>query len=147
MYKSISCELLADAAVLPGLPNEPFSRFTPNAAQSRSDRICAGSSLVLILRVVLRSLRAARTDFPPSMSGLGSVICFRSCVALGVSWVKPAVVLASTVKAGRAFTNVLRFIEFSRLVGVVISAHVASHGFHLGNHKAHRVKHQIRCLV
>src|ERR1039457_5475492 len=98
MYKSISCELLADAAVLPGLPNEPSSRFTPKAAQSRFDRICAGSSLVLILRVVLRSLRAARTDLPPSISGLGSAIGFKSWVALGVAWAKPAVVLANTVK-------------------------------------------------
>src|ERR1039458_7139555 len=85
-YRSISCELLADAAVLPGLPNEPVSRFTPKAAQSRFERTCVGSSLALILRVVFRSLRAARTDLPPSLSGLGSVIGFRSCVALGVSW-------------------------------------------------------------
>src|ERR1035437_1925971 len=83
MYRSISCELLADAAVLPGLPNEPFSRFTPKAAQSRFDRTWAGSSVALILRVVVRSLRAARTDLPPSISGLGSVIGFQVLGGLG----------------------------------------------------------------
>src|ERR1035441_10491872 len=109
-YRSISCELLADAAVRPALPNEPCSRFTPKAAHSRFERTCAGSSLALILRLVFRSLRAAITDLPPSISDLGSVIVFRHCVASGVAWAKPAVVLANTVKTGRVFTNVLRFI-------------------------------------
>jgi hypothetical protein len=60
------------------------------------------------------------TDLPPSISGLGSVIGFKPWVGEGVSWEKPAVVLANTVMAGRAFTNVLRFIESSyglRLIG------------------------------
>src|ERR1035441_3326782 len=112
-YRSISCELLADAAVLPGLPNEPISRFTPKAAQSKFDRTWAGSSWALILRVVFRSLRAASTDLPPSVSGFGSVMGFRSRVLSGLPWAKPEVVLANTVKAGRVFTNVLRFIECS----------------------------------
>jgi hypothetical protein len=38
------------------------------------------------------------------------VIGFKSWVGLGVSWAKVAVVLANTVKAGRVFTNVLRFM-------------------------------------
>jgi hypothetical protein len=31
-YKSISCELLADGAVLPEFLDDVFSRFTPKAA-------------------------------------------------------------------------------------------------------------------
>jgi hypothetical protein len=44
------------------------------------------------------------------------MIGLRPGVALIVSCARLALVPANTVKAGRVFTNVLRFMEFSRLV-------------------------------
>ena len=60
----------------PALPNEPFSRFTPKAVQSRLDKICGGGSLALMLRVVFLSFSAASTDLPSAIPRFGRVIGF-----------------------------------------------------------------------
>ena len=100
-------------AVLPGFPNDAFSRFTPNAAQRRLDSTCGGSCLALMLRLVFLSHRAASTDLPPSACGFKSVIGCRSLAKLDA-------VPASTVNAGTVFRNVLRFILFSNQVSLLI---------------------------
>lgn len=71
-YRSISWELLADAAVLPQIPKGPMLRFTPQAAHSRFDSTCGGSGVALISRWVLRRCSAANTEAPPSCAGRAS---------------------------------------------------------------------------
>jgi len=71
---SISWELLADAAVLPGIPKGPFRRFTPHAAHRRLERVCKGSFLPLISRMVLLSFNALVSDPRGCRAGLGSLI-------------------------------------------------------------------------
>src|SRR5512139_3363201 len=70
-----------------------------------------------MLRVVLLSLSAARTDLPPSVSGFGSVTGLSGTSGLGTSCPGLAAVLTNTVNAGRVFTKVLRFVEFSCVRG------------------------------
>src|SRR4030042_6195053 len=109
-YRSISCELLADGAVLPGLSKTPLSRFTPNAAQRRFESTCTGSFSGLIFRMVFLSARDASTDFPPSFSGRGrSMGASPSACPLFVRFL-PDTTPASKVAAGSVFTNVLRFM-------------------------------------
>ena len=118
----LAVSVLAEAAVLPGLPKEPFGRFTPKAAPSRLDNIRGGSCFALMLRTVRRSCRAASTDLPPSLSGFGREIGCGSWVGPGVSCAKLYAVLAKTVTAGKAFTNVLRFIGSSSLIAVICNS-------------------------
>jgi hypothetical protein len=73
-YRSISCELLADAAVLPGIPNGPIVRFTPHAAQRRFESACAERGLSLISRIVFLCFNALSTDVSLPSVGLGNVI-------------------------------------------------------------------------
>jgi hypothetical protein len=68
--------LLAEAAVLPEMPNGPFFRFTPQAAQSRFDSICGGSFFSLMVRTVFLFCRAVKTDIPRPGFGRGSrIVC------------------------------------------------------------------------
>src|SRR5208337_5316587 len=71
---SISWELLAEPAVLPGIPNGPFFRFTPHADQRRLDRICGDSFLSLMERTVFLFCSAALTVLPRPAVGFGSAI-------------------------------------------------------------------------
>src|ERR1039458_8203367 len=78
-YRSISCELLADAAVLPGISNGPFLRFTPYAAQRRFESTCGESFLSLISRIVLLCCNAFDTDVLRPFVDLGSSSGGRFC--------------------------------------------------------------------
>jgi hypothetical protein len=60
--------------------------------------------------VVFLSFSAAKTDFPPSVSGFGSVMGLNSWLGQDESRAEVAELLTNTVKAGRVFTKVLRFI-------------------------------------
>src|SRR5271169_4663191 len=79
---SISCELLAEPAVLPGVPNGPFFRFTPHADQRRLDRICSEIFRSPMVRTVFLLRRAASTVLPRPAVGFGSVIGFSSLPVL-----------------------------------------------------------------
>src|SRR5208337_967948 len=71
---SISCELLAEPAVLPGVPNGPFFRFTPHADQRRLERTCDESFLSPMERTVFLPCSAAPTVLPRPAVGFGSVM-------------------------------------------------------------------------
>jgi hypothetical protein len=79
---SISCELLADAAVLPGTLKGPFLRFIPHAAQRRFESICKDNFLSLISLTVFLFSNDLRTDLPLSSFGFKSTIGFRLCAEL-----------------------------------------------------------------
>ena len=73
-YKSISCELLAEAAVRPEIPIGTFLRLTPHAAQRRFESTCNESFLPPISRIVLLCCNALSTDLPRASVGRGNVI-------------------------------------------------------------------------